>query len=99
MEDISTKIIQPFILFGAFIGILTGIVCANFPSCIIALFGGINLGSLLYNLTRYESLESMFLNENLSSAILIGILCSMIIVFLKQKFALYRQGQELEKYM
>lgn len=98
IETVIYGFIEPYMILSLIFGILIGLISYNLPSAITALFFGLNTGNILFHLTKYESLENFYLNETLFSCVLIAVLASSIVIFIKDKLS-YLKQQEFEKFM
>lgn len=98
IEEMVYGFVEPYMVLSLLLGVLVGLVSYNLPSAITALFFGLNLGTILYHFTKYESFENFFVSEMLFSCVLIGTLASVIVVYLKDKLLLVKQS-ELEKFL
>jgi hypothetical protein len=97
LESNFFGVLQPVYALSAVLGAFIALVASNLPETVCALFFGIHAGSAMFHLTKYESLENMFVSPSLFSAVLIGFLSATLVLFVKQKIALHKHEQQLEK--
>ena len=93
IEDMVYGFIEPYMVLAVLLGILVGLISYNLPSSITSLFFGLNLGSVLFHITKFESIENFYISEVLFSCVLISVLASVIVVFIKEKIAFYKQNE------
>lgn len=98
IEEMVYGFVEPYMILSLLLGITVGIMAHNLPSAITALFFGLNFGSLLFHLTKFESLENFYVSEVLFSCVLISVLASVVVVFIKDKIAFFKQNQ-FEKFL
>lgn len=98
IEEMVYGFVEPYMILALLLGILIGLLSYNLPSAISSLFFGLNFGSLLFHLTKFESIENFYVSEVLFSCVLISVLASVIVVFIKDKIAFYKQN-EFEKFL
>jgi hypothetical protein len=83
--DAITFAVQPFILLGVFLGVFAGLNSVKISETLPSLFFGINLGAIIFFISKYESLETLFYETTIFSAVLISWIVSTLVLFLKQK--------------
>lgn len=98
IEEMVYGFVEPYMILALLLGILVGLISFNLPSAISALFFGLNIGSVLFYFTKFESFENFYISEVLFSCVLISVFASAIVVFVKDKIAFYKQNQ-FEKFL
>ncbi len=83
--DLITFPVQPFVLLGVFLGIFVGLNSTKISESLPALFFGINLGGVIFFVSKFESLEGLFYELSLYNAVLVAWVVSTVVLFLKQK--------------
>ena len=84
--DLSINtIVQPFLILAVGLGVVVGLVCYNLPSSIASIFFGVFFGNIIFNISKFETLENLFLSNEIFVTILVACISSSLILFLKQK--------------
>lgn len=89
--------VEPFILLGAFLGVFVGLNSAKVSESLPSIFFGINLGSVIYHVSKFESLEAYFFEGSVFSAVLVAWMVSSLVLFLKQKMYAMSAGYQREQ--
>ncbi len=97
-EEIVTSIVEPFVIFGVGLGFIIGMTSGAIAENLSSLFLGINAGSLLFYISKYESLETLFFEQSIFAIVLIAWITSSIILFFKNKLMMVSNNYSKEEY-
>lgn len=98
IEEIVFNLIPPFLIFGISLGLIIGLCSKNFYENISSLFLGVTAGSVLFFISKYDSLETFFFEPSAFSIVLIAWITSNLVLFLKNKLLLLSSNYSKEEY-
>ncbi len=90
MDEVLMLSYIPTLFFGLINGILLALLSNNFSTCAISCFIGMNVGDMVFHLTRFENF-SLLGNEFIFTSALIGIITFLIISFVLYKIGYYNK--------
>lgn len=96
-QDISLAVVDPFVLFGLALGFVVGMFSGSLSENVSSLFLGINAGSILLFVSKYESIETLFFEQSIFGIVLVSWIVSNLILFLKNKFVLVTKNMSKEE--